>query len=51
MQAMELRKICNHPFLCDGLEADLVAKHSIVTVSNFDIVEQYSSIADVYYSS
>ncbi|KAJ7562204.1 hypothetical protein O6H91_03G058800 [Diphasiastrum complanatum] len=24
--AMELRKLCNHPFLCDGLEEDLLSK-------------------------
>jgi len=24
--SMELRKVCNHPFLCDGLEEDYVAK-------------------------
>lgn len=26
-QAMELRKVCNHPLLCDGIEEDLIAKH------------------------
>ncbi|GMH41988.1 hypothetical protein BSKO_09907 [Bryopsis sp. KO-2023] len=24
---MELRKVCNHPFLCDGLEEDVVLRH------------------------
>ncbi|CAM6096803.1 unnamed protein product [Calypogeia fissa] len=26
--AMELRKVCNHPLLCDGIEDDLIAKHN-----------------------
>ncbi|XP_024535858.1 chromodomain-helicase-DNA-binding protein 8 [Selaginella moellendorffii] len=26
--AMELRKLCNHPFLCDGLEEDFASKHA-----------------------
>ncbi|KAG0567323.1 hypothetical protein KC19_7G126300 [Ceratodon purpureus] len=25
--AMELRKLCNHPFLCDGLEESILSKH------------------------
>ncbi|BBM99082.1 protein Mpsnf1.8 [Marchantia polymorpha subsp. ruderalis] len=25
--AMELRKVCNHPFLCDGFEEDYASKH------------------------
>ena len=33
LQAMELRKICNHPFLCDGLEANLISKHGASKVS------------------
>ncbi|KAG0573929.1 hypothetical protein KC19_VG222200 [Ceratodon purpureus] len=27
--AMELRKLCNHPFLCDGLEESILSKHRL----------------------
>lgn len=27
--AMELRKVCNHPFLCDGLEDSLLSKYGL----------------------
>lgn len=33
MQAMELRKVCNHPFLCNGLEDSLLAKYGHKQVS------------------
>ncbi|KAL3700060.1 hypothetical protein R1sor_018082 [Riccia sorocarpa] len=32
--AMELRKVCNHPFLCDGFEDDYVSKYRNPTSEN-----------------
>ncbi|XP_073395338.1 uncharacterized protein [Physcomitrium patens] len=32
--AMELRKLCNHPFLCDGLEESIVFKHRSLNDGN-----------------
>ena len=41
-QAMELRKLCNHPYLCDGLEEHLASKNvqeSDQVVSSFRYYE------------
>ena len=33
---MELRKVCNHPFLCDGLEEDFVDKRTKAITAGFE---------------
>lgn len=44
MQAMELRKVCNHPFLCDGLEENLITKYGHNYTKHVSFLTPFRSI-------
>ena len=57
-QAMELRKLCNHPFLCDGLEENIVSKHRASNVNrnpklrkNLNLKRGYDRLSSMHQSN